>query len=782
MQLGDSVSIYSEKAFRREGGNIFEAIGNVVVISGADTLYGERVSFNIKSGDVLIEGSVRYVGQNITIYGSKISFNLESGRLAMVNSRMITPEFSIVASKIVKKTNKVYYAQEAEFTTCRDCSESWLVSGKDLYVEIDKYVQIYHALVKVKGVDVIYIPYLALPIKNNRESGLLFPKLQAKSDEGIIYEQPLYWAISNSQDATFTPTFAANRGYGLNLEYRNAFGKKRWMEFSNKMVSDTVYRPEHLDDESQGQYFRHFYEFESQYLWSNNVNQYMRVTGSKDLDFLRDYSDYTDEFVQQTDIGASFFIEKRFQNFSLGLSSDYKRNLLIADPNDYDRSYVQTLPAVNFAVAPQVLYQNDSDYFYKVNFGLDSNFTTFKQDKLFESSYLRNVNRLDAKPYLEVPLVSIGPLVLKTKYSVDYQEYKFHDDDQERFKKTASVLSTEMSFTLDRIFGLAYEESYDISEISERDIIKLKNSSDAKLEDGKEQEPKQTSIIGTLPDLETSISKDSIKISRNSYRHSQEYKVIHHRLTSQSTDGNKRFFNQLATDEGWFDTKDAIVSDLDKIESNETRQTIPLENTIELQWNNSLIKKTPKKLNYLLDNRYLKDNFTYSKVGYFDISQGYLLDSSSNQINDKLTRMYTTAGYNAQTWNISLDDYFFHKTSDHIFTMDAQKRFNVVSLLSEYKYNSFADSNLKTLKFGVQFRPIDILGFSLLKEEDLDAQSNISSIYQVDFMPHNNCWIINFNYKETFIDKRYSFNFEFNFGNESFKDYRNNFFSFGRIN
>ena len=777
-QFGESVSIYSEKAYRREGGKVFEAIGNVVVISGKDTLYGEKVSFNIKSGDVLIEGSVRYVGENITIYGSKISYNMVSGKLEMLNSRMITPEFSVVASKIVKRSEKIYAAEDAEFTTCRDCTESWLISGKKLIVEVDQYVQIHHAMAKVKGIDVVYIPYIALPIKNKRESGLLFPKIQGRSDEGLIYEQPYYWAINRSQDLTITPTFATNRGYGADLEYRHMFGEKKWLEFSNKFISDSVYEPEVLDSTRSQNYFRHFYEFESKFQWSNSLSQHLHVTGTKDLDFIRDFPEFTENIYNEQDLGASFFIDKRFENFSLSLSTDYRRNVLVADPNDFDRSYVQSLPTINMSVTPQILSQRDSNYFYKTVFGFDGEFVTFKQDEDDESTYLRNVNRTDFMPYLELAILNVGPLTLKSTYSLDYQGYKFHDEEQEDFKKHASILSTELSFTLDRVFGLAYEESYETSDLSEKDLLKLKTADQIHKKNNLKRD---AHLIGKLPDLENSISRDSIKIAKNSYRHSQEFKFIHHRITSQSEEGNERFMTQISQDEGWFDLKDAIKSNIENLESNETRKTIPLENTFELQWNNALIRKSPKDLNYLIDKRYLKDNFTYTKVGYFNLSQGYLLNSEATVFEDKLTRLFLNTGYNAKTWNIDISDYYFHQSQDHIFTFSGEKKFNRLSLLTQYNLNTFSDSKIRKVKGGIQFRPIDVVGFSFLKEEDLNDNENLSSIYQVDFMPHNNCWIVNLNYKENFIEQRYAINFEFNFGNQEFKNYRENFFNFNRL-
>jgi hypothetical protein len=139
------------------------------------------------------------------------------------------------------------------------------------------------------------------------------------------------------------------------------------------------------------------------------------------------------------------------------------------------------------------------------------------------------------------------------------------------------------------------------------------------------------------------------------------------------------------------------------------------------------------------------------------------------------------SGYSTGSWSFSFSDFFFHEGSDHILATTFQRRFQILSLLGSYNLNSLSGSNIETVRFGTQIRPFDTLGFSLLKEEDLNADENISSIYQVDFMPNNNCWILNFNYRETVVDNRYSFNWVFNFGNDEFKEYRNNFFQFNRI-
>ena len=172
------------------------------------------------------------------------------------------------------------------------------------------------------------------------------------------------------------------------------------------------------------------------------------------------------------------------------------------------------------------------------------------------------------------------------------------------------------------------------------------------------------------------------------------------------------------------------------------------------------------------------------KIGYFNLSQGFVVESKDRELEkfeDRLTRLHFNTGYSASKWSFNLSEYYFHQSSDQITDIGLQRQYDMLSLLGSYMFNSLEGANLQTIRGGFQIRPFDVFGFSILKEHDLRARSNIRSIYQVDFMPNNNCWIINVNYRETVVDNRYSVNWVFNFGNDDFKTYRSNFFRFDRL-
>lgn len=781
LKIGDSVSIYSEKAYRRSNGTLFEAVGNVIIISGKETLYGEKASLNSQTGDVILEGSVRFIGDNITLYGSRIEMNINTNSLLIRNARLVTPEFNIVANIIQKKSEKKYYAKNAEFTTCTDCDAAWLLSGKEIFVELDEYVQVYHALAKIKGVDVLYLPYIAIPIKDKRESGLLFPTIYSREIEGLIYGQPYYWAISESSDATITPTTFGERGWGGDLEYRKVFGDRKWFEFSSKIINDRVYTPEEFNTESDSRRFlRDFSEVESHIQYNNDWTQHLLITNTRDLDFLNDFNLDTQDSVLSNDLGGEFFLDKRFEELSISLEGGVKRNTLVANPTAFDKSYVQVLPSLSLSLMPKMLYQADQDFFSKISYGLDSRMTTFRQfldsSDRDEQVNLRNANRLEVYPYLNMSWINYGPINVSSQLSVDYQQYDFFDKDEAGFSKNATVLSTEMSFTFDKVFGLAFEETFQTDEFKQKDLLKLKAGKK------KIKTNKSSKTIGTLPNFEDSLVKEVINIKRNSYRHSQEFKFIHHKILASSENGNQKFLNQIQSEEGWFDFNDIIKEDLNNQLSNETRQEIPKNNTFELQWNNSLIKKIPKKYNYLTDEKYLKDAFEYEKIGFFNISQGIDLSNGSNRLKDRLTRLYLSTQYAAKNWNLTVEDYYYHQEGEHDLTFSGERKFERLSALSVYRLNGLETSNIENLRLGVQFRPFEVLGFSYLEEFDLNAHEKISTIYQIDYMPYNNCWFFNFKFRDGVgRDRGFQLDYVFNFGNGETRNFRDSFFNFARL-
>ena len=224
--LGQKINILSDKAFRKSRENEFEAVGNVVITHLKNSIYGEKATINFTTGETEVMGNVRYISPEMTLYGTKLRYNFLTKEIDIDNARILSDNYIVTGKKIIQTSSEIIYAEEAEYTTCKDCPESWSIFGKKITIELGQYVRIQNAFIKVKGVTALYFPYLIFPIKQKRESGLLFPTLGFSSKDGVQYRQPFFYVIDDYKDLTLTPSTFGVRGLGGEFQYRQNFKEK----------------------------------------------------------------------------------------------------------------------------------------------------------------------------------------------------------------------------------------------------------------------------------------------------------------------------------------------------------------------------------------------------------------------------------------------------------------------------------------------------------------------------------------------------------------------------
>ena len=70
----------------------------------------------------------------------------------------------------------------------------------------------------MKGVPVFYTPYICFPVKDERQSGFLFPIIEVSGEDGFDLTLPYYLNLAPNYDATLTPRYMAKRGPKLVLQ------------------------------------------------------------------------------------------------------------------------------------------------------------------------------------------------------------------------------------------------------------------------------------------------------------------------------------------------------------------------------------------------------------------------------------------------------------------------------------------------------------------------------------------------------------------------------------
>src|SRR5690606_11870078 len=113
--------------------------------------------------------------------------------------------------------------RNALFTPCRcepDESPALAFRADQVDAQVGGYADLHHPVLEIKGIPVLYMPYLKLPLKDRRQSGFLLPTVGYERRSGNTFTQPVYFALGPAADATFTTDVFENRGTRLGLEYR----------------------------------------------------------------------------------------------------------------------------------------------------------------------------------------------------------------------------------------------------------------------------------------------------------------------------------------------------------------------------------------------------------------------------------------------------------------------------------------------------------------------------------------------------------------------------------
>jgi LPS-assembly protein len=213
---------YDQKA------SIATAAGNVQVTQGEMILLADKVTYNQKTNLVEAEGNISLRNPDGTVFfadSMKLKDDMKQGVINNFSARFI--DNSKMASTKAERVNEdVAYLENATYSPCIVCEGSkyplWQVSAKKATIDQKNQTVTYkNAYFEVKGVPVLYTPYLSHPTPDaDRKSGFLVPKYSTDNVFGTVIKTPYYYNIAPDKDMVITPIFTAEEGAILSADYR----------------------------------------------------------------------------------------------------------------------------------------------------------------------------------------------------------------------------------------------------------------------------------------------------------------------------------------------------------------------------------------------------------------------------------------------------------------------------------------------------------------------------------------------------------------------------------
>ena len=214
--------------YQAEGDIMLE--GDVVLTQGNRTIRAGRAVIGQRSREGLLESGVVIREPDLVMQGIRAEVDLDRETAVVHDAEFLlpAPEFRGTAASVTRDEAGNVVLKRQVFTRCEPGNDSWRITARHVNLpENAVFGTARHAVVRMKGVPVLYTPYIKFPVTGDRQSGFLFPNIQYSGEDGLDTSFPYYLNLAPNQDATLVPRVVSKRGYGLEGEYRHL---SRWEE------------------------------------------------------------------------------------------------------------------------------------------------------------------------------------------------------------------------------------------------------------------------------------------------------------------------------------------------------------------------------------------------------------------------------------------------------------------------------------------------------------------------------------------------------------------------
>jgi len=363
------VSLYADRFESRD--NKVYAYGHILISYEGNLFMGERAVFDRNRDKIVVFGNAEIIGaKGNKITADKIDFEVDKHKIVFKNFFHIAKEDVWIASKDAMKQDNQYKFSNSFISSCSTDKPDWSMHFKRAdYNATSKYIKLDSVKFYAKDTPILYLPYLAFSLNRERSSGLLMPKIRFNDDDGFIYNQPYFWAISKSMDMEFDPQIRTKKGVGLYTTFRFADSPDSHGEIRSGYFKDK----RRYTDEHNLKYSSH-YGLEALYESSNFLKSYkpkgyrdglyLNLVLFNDIDYLT--LQYDDMFHFEN---TSRYKESRFNYFLyneknyFGISSRYFIDTTVID-ND---STLQELPTLQYHKFSQSFWNEHLDYSIDLN-------------------------------------------------------------------------------------------------------------------------------------------------------------------------------------------------------------------------------------------------------------------------------------------------------------------------------------------------------------------------------------------------------------------------------
>ncbi|WP_294555406.1 LPS assembly protein LptD [uncultured Mailhella sp.] len=216
-------TLNADKLVSLEDGVIVEATGSVLLQRGEDYMKADFARYYTTTNWIFVQGHVEARMGRDMLNATEAEFDLTSrtGWLKDGSIFIAGPHMYVTGEKVDKLFGDRYRFKNARVTACDGDVPAWSLDTSLAEIEIDGYAKLSHTTLNILDMPVMEAPFLVLPAKTTRQSGLLMPDFGYSSLNGAFVSVPYFQVIDESRDLTFYSTYMSRAGFMPGIEYRS---------------------------------------------------------------------------------------------------------------------------------------------------------------------------------------------------------------------------------------------------------------------------------------------------------------------------------------------------------------------------------------------------------------------------------------------------------------------------------------------------------------------------------------------------------------------------------
>ena len=216
--------------------------GHVVMRQGDKVIRADRLEYNAKTGQAKLTGAVEFSSPVLKVRGSSGEYSPALGA-QFEGAQFELPQHNVrgAARNMQVDANGTVTLDDVSLTTCPVTGEDWKLNSRNIVIDSSRRDGTGRGTsVEIKGVPIIYLPWMTFPVGPQRKSGFFFPSIGGSSRNGAEVMVPYYWNIRPNMDFMAEPTYYGKRGVDFAGELRYLTQRQHGTLDFNYLPSDDI--------------------------------------------------------------------------------------------------------------------------------------------------------------------------------------------------------------------------------------------------------------------------------------------------------------------------------------------------------------------------------------------------------------------------------------------------------------------------------------------------------------------------------------------------------------